>query len=210
MADVIPYKEITRYYADILHNIYEEIHAVTPVEYGDGLCDLKYPPEHLNAYGWLQKAEWRLSDVSHMEKYYNENGFEHFGLECLHDVKTRIEHYLQNTDWEYTEKVTEYHKYDTIVDQRMELINEPGHHDYWDYFHKQQHLENYKTYLKLDIDWVKNHAEDLHYTLSEHGGGTEKRLLNREKLLEKVEKIQELIEELQPEYEEIPKPKIKD
>ena len=202
----IPYKDIVVYYNDILRAIYKEIQEDTPIEYGDGLCNAKYPDEYMNAYGWLQKADWRLGDVEEMENYYECEGFEHFGLENLHDVKTRIQHYLEDTEFQFTEKVTEYHKYDHIVDQRMQLINEPLHHDYWDYYKKLQYIESDKRSLNYTIKWLKDHANDLKEELTnlDHHITRGKYLKNQEELLNKTEEILKLINELKPSYKKIP------
>lgn len=206
MTDKIPYTDIAIYYNDILRAIYKEIKEETPIEYGDEACSIKYPDEYMEAYGYLQKADWRLGEVNEMKKYYTCEGFEHYGLENLHDVKSRIKHYLEDTDFQYSQKVTEYHKYDRIVDQRMQLINEPVHHDYWEYYHKLQHIESDKKNLTYNIKWLKDQATNLKEELTDldHHITRGKYLKNKEELLHKTEEILKLINELKPEYHKIP------
>ena len=78
-VQLIPFKEMVKYYAKITSAIYNEIEEVFPTRH-EGLCKTVYSEEYKDAYGWLQRADWRLAETEAMKKYYTEPEFKYYGL----------------------------------------------------------------------------------------------------------------------------------
>lgn len=201
----IPYQDMVNYYIGIINNIYKEIKAVTPIEWGDGLCDVKYPDEYQNAYGWLQRAEWRLSDTKVMCNYYDEEEFKYFGIHNLSNVRHRIDGYLDETEFEFSEKVTDYRKYDEYIELNKELIYDDEFHKWFNYYSKLEHLEQDISYLDSQIKWLKSDIEDFKWELNPENMSSifNEYLLNGEELLSVVDELEETINKFQPEYKEL-------
>lgn len=199
-----PYEEMVSYYNNIISNIWKEIEEVYPNEYlGD--FRYKYSDEWTHAYGYLQRAEWRLSDTYNMKDYYTEENFKYYGMEHLSDVNNRIKHYLEDTDFKFTEKVTDCHKYDNILEERMELLHDPEFHKYFNYYEKLNRLNTEKKHITGQINYLKSQIVQLEeelngtWTLSQHN----KYIQNTDELLKIITEIKEKAEKLQPEYIEI-------
>ena len=125
----INYKELCDFYQDIIWKIFNCLNKDSPAVYDKENHNLKYSEEYLHAYGYLQRAEWRLSDTEEMKKYWNEDDFVHFGLENLSNVRSRIEHYLKDTSFKFPECVYEYDKYDDIVKKYYSPLRYDDYHD---------------------------------------------------------------------------------
>jgi hypothetical protein len=201
----IPYQDMVNYYIGIINNIYKEIKAVTPIEWGDGLCDVKYPEEYKNAYGWLQRAEWRLSDTKVMCNYYDEEEFKYYGIHNLSNVRHRIDGYLNETEFEFSEKVTDYRKYDEYVELNKELIHDDEFHKWFDYYSKLEKLEQDMFYLDSQIKWVKSDIGEFKRNLNPENMSSvfNEYLLNREELLNIVNEMEDLLDKFRPEYKEL-------
>ena len=197
----IPYEEMVDYYGDILSNIYKEIQEVTPIEYGDELCEIKYPKEYHEAYGWLQKAEWRLTDTATLKEYYDEPEFKYYAIHNLKNVQHRIISYLDETNFEYSEKVTDCHKYDEIVDMNKELINDDEFHKWWDYYYKLKHLKITVDLLDLRVKWIKDNVEYLKEDVEDEIH--EKRIVNVEEVMAQILELEKIINNLEIRYIEI-------
>lgn len=201
----IPYQDMVNYYMEIINNIYKEIKVVTPIEWGDGLCEVKYPDEYKNAYGWLQRAEWRLGDTKVMCNYYDEDEFKYFGIHNLSNVRHRIDGYLDETEFEFSEKVTDYRKYDEYVELNKELIRDDEFHKWFNYYSRLEHLEQDMSYLDSQIKWVKSDIEDFKRKLDPENMSSifNEYLLNREELLDVVDELEKTINKFKPEYKEL-------
>ena len=109
------YEKLCDFYGGIYATIFKEIDVFYPNTY-EGLT-VRYSEEYLKAYGYLQRAGWRLEEVRDMKKYYKDDDFRFFGLENLYNVRNRIEHYLKNTNVEFSDSVYEYDKYDECFEK---------------------------------------------------------------------------------------------
>ncbi len=192
----IDYKEINNFYARIISKIFAEINIKYPATQYTDTGRIVYSEEHLNAYGWLDKAGWRGGDLSLMKRYYNQPDFKYYGLEILHDIKTRISGYLKETNMEFSKQVYTYNKYDQIVDERMELIKDPSCHEifmkYWklESFEQEYKHMHYLTHSILsDIELFE---EEL--TLIENNGYNEQILEALTTLKEDYKVLEDYVE----------------
>lgn len=196
----IPFGEMCAYYHEIITNIYNEIREKYPNKYKD-LCRIEYSDEYLQAYGWLQRAGWRLSETTSMSEHYNEPLFKYYGLENLSNVKHRIEGYLESTDFKFTDKVTEYHKYDEILKERFELIKDPNFHKYYKYYSKLHSQEQNIEHIELDKHWLISQLESFKNTIKES-----EHIINKDALEETLSSMHKTINELNIHYMEIKPP----
>ena len=196
---------MVNYYTGIINNIYKEIKAVTPIEWGEELCNVKYPDEYMNAYGWLQRAGWRLADTKVMRNYYDEEEFKYYGIHNLSNVHHRIDEYLKETEFEFSENVTDYRKYEDYVELNKELIHDDEFHKWFDYYSKLETLEQDMSYLDSEISWVKSDIEEFKSKLNSENMSSifNEYLLNREELLNIVNEMEDLLDKFKPEYKEL-------
>lgn len=163
----IDYEKIARFYQNIIHYIFEEIEKVTPTEWNDKENRFIYSEEYHNAYGYFQKAIWRLGDVFQMKDYYDEENFEDFGLEHLSDARHRIEHYLESDDTKISfandEIVQNYTHYDDVIIDYYQPIrlNRNVHHDYFMYYQKILYRDSDISHIQSEIDHLKWNLEML-------------------------------------------------
>lgn len=97
----VDYKEVCKFYWSIIVKIYD-------------YC--RDEGKYLDAYGYLQKAEWRLDEVEDMWKYYDEPNFKYFALDNFCNVRNRIESYIGSVEDTLPEEVYEFKKYDYIYE----------------------------------------------------------------------------------------------
>ena len=164
----VNYYELVNFYTVIYNTIFNEIDLLYPNKY-EGLI-VKYSDEYLKAYGYLQRAGWRLEEVRDMEKYYSEDDFKYFGLENLYDVRNRIEHYLKDTKTEFSDLVYQYDKFDEVFSEykNERLTNEASEKfTYYEIKLVQQRdydfILNTLTMLSDDIKHLKNDIKETKY-----------------------------------------------
>ena len=196
----LPYDEMCKYYSNIMSKIFEEIEKEQPTEYLDNF-KAKYGEEYLEAYGWLQKAEWRLGEVMSMNKHYDEPEFKHFALENLSNIQHRIDSYLKETDFNFSDEVYDYHQYDDIVAERMEMIHDPDHHKYWNYYYTLHGREQKIDYFQIERKWVITNLEDLENILEDEFNTSW--ITNKEELSKKILALKKEVSCLELEVEEL-------
>lgn len=161
----IDYNEIADFYWNIISTIYKEINKGTHEPYWNKESkSMIYSDEYLNAYGYLQRAEWRYDDIKEMKDYYNEDYFYFFGLENLSSIRHRIEHYLEDTTFQFPQEVYDYKKYDELIIDlygpiRLNInnINSKHYNYYYNILHKQVMADT----IKCDIKWLKGDLIEL-------------------------------------------------
>lgn len=183
----VNYYELVNFYTVIYNTIFNEIDLLYPNKY-EGLI-VKYSDEYLKAYGYLQRAGWRLEEVRDMEKYYSEDDFKYFGLENLYDVRNRIEHYLKDTETEFSDLVYQYGKFDEIFSEykNERLTNEASEKfTYYEIKLVQQKdydfILNTLTMLSDDVKKLKNEIKESKYVKNIHN----KKLNKIKKMIEEV------------------------
>lgn len=202
MTVKIPYKDMVEYYNNILRNIYREIQEDTPIAYGDGFCEVIYPKEYHEAYGWLQKADWRLSDTVELSEYYNEDTFKYFGIHNLSNVQHRIVSYLEETQFPYTSNVTDCHKYDEYTDLNKELVKDYDTFQRWfDYYKRLQYRKSSQKSFDVKIQELKQDIEILKESLD--NTFLTKYITNTTELLDTVTEMEKLLDKFEPYYMEI-------
>lgn len=183
----VNYYELVNFYTVIYNTIFNEIDLLYPNKY-EGLI-VKYSDEYLKAYGYLQRAGWRLEEVRDMEKYYSEDDFKYFGLENLYDVRNRIEHYLKDTETEFSDLVYQYNKFDEVFSEykNERLTNEASEKfTYYEIKLVQQKdydfILNTLTMLSDDVKKLKNEIKESKYVKNIHN----KKLNKIKKMIEEV------------------------
>lgn len=183
----VNYYELVNFYTVIYNTIFNEIDLLYPNKY-EGLI-VKYSDEYLKAYGYLQRAGWRLEEVRDMEKYYSEDDFKYFGLENLYDVRNRIEHYLKDTETEFSDLVYQYDKFDEVFSEykNERLTNEASEKfTYYEIKLVQQKdydfILNTLTMLSDDVKKLKNEIKESKYVKNIHN----KKLNKIKKMIEEV------------------------
>lgn len=189
----IEYKELCDFYGKIIKKIFNCLNNDSPAVYDEENHNFKYSDEYLNAYGYLQRAEWRLWDTEEMESYWNNDDFVHFGLENLCNVRNRIEHYLDDTTFKFPDCVYTYKKYDKIVkDYYLPLTMESCHDECFTYYMNLHYHEGQIVHIRYLID---NFNDNIHELL---------KFMNKKELLDKLKykELNEVIELLEDsEYE---------
>lgn len=152
----INYEEIGGYYGKIIDEIFNCLWEDTPPSYDKENCNWTgYSEEYLNAYGYLQKAEWRLNDINEMKKYWDNEDYVHFGLENLHEVRFRIGEYLEHTSFKFQDWVYDYKKYDKIVIDKYSTLKSERHHGifkkYADLMCKESVIDSIKFVVTKDF-----------------------------------------------------------
>lgn len=182
----LEYIQISNYYKNIIYTIYEtlEKESAAPEIYSD---------EYLEAYGFLQKAEWGLNDITQLKEYIDEADFKYFAIENLTNARNRIEEYLKTTP---SITVTDYKKYDVILKLKEELQDEPVYTESCKKYKRISYQDSEIKHIQVYIDNIKNYtkllkkeltSDRLEYIETEN-------LLETIKLLEKIEKDLEIKE----------------
>ena len=160
----IDYRKITDYYSNIISYILNNL-SYTGLKYNtEGIhtnhTKEEYEAEYLNAYGYLERAEWRLSEVKEMKDFYNEHDFFYFGLENLSSARHRIQHYLEDTDWNIFEDL-DYKQYDELVIDYYQPIRLTDDEELrqksstaWKYYWELNSTAMVKQYLLDDCDEI--------------------------------------------------------
>lgn len=124
----------------------------------------EYESEYLSAYGYLERAEWRLSEVDVMSDFYSEPDFFYFGMNNLSSARHRIQHYLENTNWTIFDDL-EYQEYDSLVMDYYQPIRlgKPGwekyyneSHDKWHYYWNLYGTAQLKKYVLEDCIEIRD------------------------------------------------------
>lgn len=194
---MIPYWEICIYYSEVIAQIYKEIQKEQPTKYLDDF-KAEYGDEYKEAYGWLQKAGWRLSETVSMKNHYDEPEFKYYGLENLSNVQSRIDGYLNKTSFPFSEEVYDYHKYDDIVAERKELIKDPDHDRYWDYYYKLHGREQEIDHFDMEKEWILHNMEELETVLEDNSF-----IVNKTELTNTIKRLKEEISNLKIETTEL-------
>lgn len=172
MADKINninYPEMINHYKNILKAIFVKCDEIEPCYWDEEKGNMKYGEEYINAYGYLQKADWRISDIITMKDYYSKDNFHCFGLELLQEVRDRIESYLNNTQQKHEKIVYTYNKYDNIVNDLFEnkYHNRNDFHDSWKHYHKLKYFISHKESILSELDFIKSNIFSLNHTLKD-------------------------------------------
>lgn len=162
----IDYKEISKYYRGIILYILNNLSYAHFKYNSDDIptehTEEEYNAEYLNAYGYLQRAEWRLSEVDVMGDFYDEPDFFYFGMNNLSSARHRIQHYLEDTAWDIFDDL-DYKKYDDLVMTYYQPIRlgKDGFeeyymvsHDKWDYYWELQGIAQLKHFVKDDCEEI--------------------------------------------------------
>lgn len=161
----INYEEISRFYRNIIHYIFNEIENIAPIRWDEQSNQPVYSDEYKLAYDYFNKAILRLDDVLKMSDYYGEESFEYFGLEHLSDARYRIEQYLEESNNLFVndEIVQNYTYYDDIVIDYYKPIrlNKDVNNDYFIYYQKILYRDSNISHIQFEIDELKHNVEML-------------------------------------------------
>ena len=165
MTTNINYTEMINHYKNIINSIYMKCDSIEASYWDDEKGNMVYGEEYLNAYGYLQKAEWRLSDISSLKNYYDEVDFHCFGLELLQEVCDRIEHYLNHTQQKHEEIVYTYNKYDDIVNTLFEneYHNKKDFNELFKYYYKLTYFISFKENILSELEFIKSNIKSIEY-----------------------------------------------
>lgn len=171
----IDYREIHDYYVDVINRIYNELSSYTDTgEKKENAETIR--EEYMNAYGYLQRAGWRLDELDTMMEFKDEENFFWFAMNNLSSARHRIEHYLNNTNWVFKGDF-DYKKYDNIVMDYYQPFRTGDAFSYdnsrwWEHYWILESKVQTVKYLKEDIrelegnvglleDYVSKPYEDM-------------------------------------------------
>ena len=196
----INYEEISRFYRNIIHYIFNEIENVAPIRWDEQSNQPVYSDEYKLAYDYLNKAIWRLDDVLKMGDYYDEENFEYFGLEHLSDARYRIEHYLEDSNNLFiNDKIVQnYTYYDDIVIDYYQLIRLDN--DYFMYYQKILYRDSNISHIQFEIDELKQNVEMLQNSV-DHSDY----LVNKSTIQSIIKELNQLLNKVEIEQIEIEK-----
>lgn len=157
----INYEEISRFYRNIIHYIFNEIENIAPIRWDEQSNQPVYSDEYELAYGYLNKAILRLDDVLKMSDYYDEENFEYFGLEHLSDARYRIEDYLKDSNSLFMndEIVQNYTHYDDVIIDYYQSIG--LNNNYFMYYQKILYRDSNISHIQFEINELKQNVEML-------------------------------------------------
>lgn len=200
----INYEEISRFYRNIIHYIFNEIENIAPIRWDEQSNQPVYSDEYKLAYDYLNKAILRLDDVLKMSDYYDEESFEHFGLEHLSDARYRIEHYLEDSNSLFIndEIVQNYTHYDDIVVDYYKPIrlNKDVNNDYFMCYQKILYRDSSISHIQFEINELKQNVEMLQNSVSHSDY-----LVNKSTIQSIIKKINQLLNKMEIEQKEIKK-----
>lgn len=196
----INYEEISRFYRNIIHYIFNEIENVAPIRWDEQSNQPVYSDEYKFAYDYLNKAIWRLDDVLKMSDYYDEENFEYFGLEHLSDARYRIEHYLEDSNNLFiNDKIVQnYTHYDDIVIDYYQPIRLDN--DYFMYYQKILYRDSNISHIQFEIDELKQNVEMLQNSV-DHSDY----LANKSTIQSIIKELNQLLNKIEIEQIEIEK-----
>ena len=157
----INYKKICEYYRNIIINIFNQL-SFYNLTGGD---KINTETEYLNAHSYLQKASWRLDELDTMLGFSDRVSFFWFAMENLSSARHRIEHYFENTEWEFNEPFN-YKEYDDLVlDYYQPFRTDTTHFDerykWWQYYWDLESKVQLVNYIKEDINLLKDNVNIL-------------------------------------------------
>lgn len=196
----INYEEISRFYRNIIHYIFNEIENIAPIRWDEQSNQPVYSDEYKLAYDYLNKAILRLDDVLKMSDYYDEENFEYFGLEHLSDARYRIEQYLEESNNLFVndEIVQNYTHYDDIVIDYYQPIR--LNNDYFMYYQKILYRDSNISHIQFEIDELKQNVGILQNSV-DHSDY----LVNKSTIQSIIKELNQLLNKMEIEQIEIKK-----
>lgn len=196
----INYEEISRFYRNIIHYIFNEIENIAPTRWDEQSNQPVYSDEYKLAYSYLHKAIWRLDNVLKMSDYYDEENFEYFGLECLSDARYRIADYLNensNNLFINDEIVQNYTHYDIIIDYYQSI---GFNNNYFNYYQKILYRDSNISHIQFEIDELKQNVGMLQNSVDRSDY-----LVNKSTIQSIIKELNQLLNKIEIEKIEIKK-----
>lgn len=196
----INYEEISRFYRNIIHYIFNEIENIAPTRWDEQSNQPIYSDEYKLAYSYLDKAIWRLDDVLKMSDYYDEEDFEYFGLEHLSDARYRIADYLNeesNSLFVNDEIVQNYTHYDIIIDYYQSI---GFNNNYFNYYQKILYRDSNISHIQFEIDELKQNVGMLQNSVDRSDY-----LVNKSTIQSIIKELNQLLNKIEIEKIEIKK-----
>lgn len=196
----INYEEISRFYRNIIHYIFNEIENIAPTRWDEQSNQPIYSDEYKLAYSYLDKAIWRLNDVLKMSDYYDEENFEYFGLEHLSDTRYRISDYLNensNNLFINDEIVQSYTHYDIIIDYYQSI---GFNNNYFNYYQKILYRDSNISHIQFEIDELKQNVRMLQNSVDRSDY-----LVNKSTIQSIIKELNQLLNKIEIEKIEIKK-----
>lgn len=196
----INYEEISRFYRNIIHYIFNEIENIAPTRWDEQSNQPIYSDEYKLAYSYLDKAIWRLDDVLKMSDYYDEENFEYFGLEHLSDTRYRIADYLNensNNLFINDEIVQNYTHYDIIIDYYQSI---GFNNNYFNYYQKILYRDSNISHIQFEIDELKQNVRMLQNSVDRSDY-----LVNKSTIQSIIKELNQLLNKIEIEKIEIKK-----
>lgn len=196
----INYEEISRFYRNIIHYIFNEIENIAPTRWDEQSNQPIYSDEYKLAYSYLDKAIWRLNDVLKMSDYYDEENFEYFGLEHLSDARYRIADYLNeesNNLFINDEIVQNYTHYDIIIDYYQSI---GFNNNYFNYYQKILYRDSNISHIQFEIDELKQNVRMLQNSVDRSNY-----LVNKSTIQSIIKELNQLLNKIEIEKIEIKK-----
>lgn len=196
----INYEEISRFYRNIIHYIFNEIENIAPIRWDEQSNQPIYSDEYKLAYSYLDKAIWRLDDVLKMSDYYDEEDFEYFGLEHLSDARYRIADYLNeepNSLFVNDEIVQNYTHYDIIIDYYQSI---GFNNNYFKYYQKILYRDSNISHIQFEIDELKQNVRMLQNSVDRSDY-----LVNKSTIQSIIKELNQLLNKIEIEKIEIKK-----
>lgn len=196
----INYEEISRFYRNIIHYIFNEIENIAPIRWDEQSNQPVYSDEYELAYDYLNKAIWILDDVLKMSDYYDEENFEYFGLEHLSDARYRIEDYLKDSNSLFMndEIVQNYTYYDNVIIDYYQSIG--LNNNYFMYYQKILYRDSNISHIQFEIDELKQNVEMLQNSI-DHSDY----LVNKLTIQSIIKELNQLLNKIEIEQIEIKK-----
>lgn len=175
----IDYKKICDYYSRVISDIYGQLRFYNL----DGEERRNTEAEYLNAYGYLQRASWRLDELDTMIEFSKEVSFFWFAMENLSSARHRIEHYLEDSEWDFKEPF-KYKEYDDLVlDYYQPFRTDDEHYEegqkWWKYYWILESKVQLVKYMKEDIDELQNNLIKLEEYISNDYDKVDEDYLNK-------------------------------
>lgn len=197
----INYEEISRFYRNIIHYIFNEIENIAPIRWDEQSNQPVYSDEYKLAYSYLHKAIWRLDNVLKMSDYYDEENFEYFGLEHLLDARYRISDYLNdesNSLFVNDEIVQNYTHYDDVIIDYYQSIG--LNNNYFNYYQKKLYRDSNISHIQFEIDELKQNVRMLQNSVDRSDY-----LVNKSTIQSIIKELNQLLNKIEIEKIEIKK-----